>query len=73
MAKIKSYPDALRLFARNIKKYRTAKGLTQEDMVDLGFNYRFYQRLESGRHSPNLQTLFRLSEAFAVPISKLLE
>ncbi|MDP7321221.1 MAG: helix-turn-helix transcriptional regulator [Bacteriovoracaceae bacterium] len=34
----------------NIKKARMSKGLTQEDMLKFGFNYRHYQKLESGKH-----------------------
>ena len=37
-----------------IRKLRTKKGLTQEDMTRFGFNYRHYQKLESGAHSFSL-------------------
>jgi len=67
--------DYNRLLARvasNIRKLRKESGLTQEEMsVKGGFNYRFYQKLESGKYSPNLYTLFRLSKTFRVPISDL--
>lgn len=68
MSKPKTYEDVLSIIAKNIKKHRKQKGLTQEDMMDFGFNYRFYQKLESGKYSPNLQTLFRLSKVFEVQI-----
>lgn len=41
-------------------------------MVQLGLNYRYYQKLESGSHSPTLFTLFKLSKAFKVKISDLI-
>lgn len=71
MAKNKTYEDLLKTIAGNIRKYRKQKGLTQEDMVEFGFNYRFYQKLESGTYSPNLQTLHRLAVTFDISISQL--
>jgi transcriptional regulator with XRE-family HTH domain len=53
-------------FATKLRQLRLKKGLTQEDMVTFGFNYRHYQRLESGNHSPNLLTLVRLGRVFSV-------
>lgn len=64
------YERLLRRVRGNIKAIRKTKGLTQEDMVDFGFNYRHYQSIESGRHSPNLHTLFRVAEAFKVNIKE---
>ena len=71
--KINTYNGTLGLIAANVKKLRKQKGLTQEDMVEYGFNYRFYQKLESGKYSPNLQTLFKLSQALEVNIVKFFE
>lgn len=59
--------------AQNIKRYRKKAGLTQMDMIDHGFNYRHYQRLESGETGYNLQTLFRLSKIFKIKVSTLLD
>lgn len=58
------YEKLLKKVAKNIKRLRLNKGLTQENMVDFGFNYRHYQRIESGTYSPNLHTIFRLSKIF---------
>lgn len=63
----------LKRVASNIQRFRTSAGLTQMDMVDHGFNYRHYQRLESGESGYNLQTLFRLSKVFKVKISAFFE
>lgn len=62
------YDDFLIEIAQNIKTARLACGLTQEQMTDFGFNYRHYQRLESGKHSFNLYTLYRLSQIFKVSV-----
>lgn len=73
MKKKSSYSSTLKTIAINVKKYRTQRGLTQEQMAELGFNYRFYQKLESGAYSPNLRTLFNLSQALGIEISQLFE
>jgi DNA-binding XRE family transcriptional regulator len=59
----------LKRIAKRIKHYRIKAGLTQMDMIDHGFNYRHYQRLESGESGYNLLTLFKLSKVFKVKVS----
>lgn len=67
----KAYNRLLVKMAVNIKRLRSKRGLTQEQMVDHGFNYRFYQKLESGNYSPNLYTLHRIASVFKVEIQDL--
>lgn len=64
----KKYQKLLERVAENVSKIRETKGLVQEDMVRFGYSYRHYQRIESGKHSPNLFTLHRLSLTFKVDI-----
>ncbi len=66
------YDRLLKKISANIKRARTKAGLTQMDMVDYGFNYRHYQRVESGEAGYNLMTLFRLSKVFKIPVKELL-
>lgn len=68
----KSYEEYLERFAANLKRVRNERGLTQEDMAELGFNYRYYQKLESGRYSPSLRTVFTLSAMLKVELADLL-
>lgn len=78
MAKKKSF-DAIdekywrlmRRIAANIKATRKRAALTQEDMLGLGFERRWLQRIESGRYSVSLPTLDRLARALKVDISEL--
>lgn len=63
--------DILLRLSRNIKEQRLAKGLKQTDMGQYGFGYRWYQRLESGRHVPTLPTLIKLARALEVELSDL--
>ena len=63
------YEAFVKKVAANLKKIRIKRGLTQEEMFTKhGFNYRFYQRLESGTHSFNLFTLYRLAKALRVRV-----
>jgi transcriptional regulator with XRE-family HTH domain len=73
MGEDRDYQRLLRTIAANIRRLRHASELTQEDMMDLGFNYRFFQKLESGRYSPNLRTLHRLARAFKVGIGEFFQ
>lgn len=67
------FDKLIRKIASNIKKYRLKSGLTQQDMIEHGFNYRHYQRLESGKSGINLFTLYRLSKTFKIDLMKLIE
>lgn len=58
--------------AANVKELRLSRGLTQLEMTSFGFNYRQYQRLESGKYSPTLGTLLRISKVFKVKVIDLL-
>ena len=68
-----AYDKLLQKLALNIKKYRNKFGWTQEEMTTFGFNYRYYQKLESGRHSPSLYTLYKLSKVFRIKLIELLK
>ena len=65
----KEYANLLKVISSNLKKQRLKRGLTQEMMTDYGYNYRYYQKLESGNYSLSLKTLYKLSLTFDVPIS----
>lgn len=69
MGKSNDYEKFLKKLAGRIKELRLERGLTQEDMTQFGFNYRHYQKLESGTHSPSLETIFKLGKGFRVPCS----
>lgn len=65
-----------RILAENIKKYRNARKMTQEDAADsAGISVKYLQRLEmiSQVDLPSLPTLFKIAEALRIKTSKLLE
>lgn len=66
-----NYLKLVKSIALRIRRLRQDLGLTQEDMAEYGFNYRHYQKLESGTYSPNLRTLYRLAKVFGVPVRDL--
>jgi len=61
-----------RLVAKRVQELRKQRKLTQEDMQDHGFNYRYYQRIESGDKNLSLKLINRLAKAFGVEPKELL-
>jgi len=57
------------LLARNIKKFRVALGLSQENLaVDAQIDRTYVSRLERGLENPTVAVLERLAEALNVKI-----
>lgn len=58
--------------AINLKKLRTEKGLTQDEISkDLGINRATYAHYETGRREPDAQTLKLLAKYFDVSLDYL--
>ena len=65
--------DYLKRLAINIKKIRKERGMTQTDLAySCGFEKQNMQRIESGKTSPTLKTLLKISEALEVDIKDLM-
>ena len=66
------------LIGNRLKELRKQKGLKQEDLEDLGINYRYYQKVETGKANMTLKTLEKIAGAlnvdptdlFIIPLSK---
>lgn len=68
------YKEILKTISRNIKFQRKeVLGLTQEDMMEFGFDKRYFQKLESGVYGPSLQTLVRVAQTFDISVADLLQ
>jgi ribosome-binding protein aMBF1 (putative translation factor) len=66
--------ELLTRFARQLRRYRTAEGFTQDRLAaKIGRGRLHVVRLEGAQPEPSLVTLTRLSRALAVPIGGLLE
>lgn len=68
-------PQLAKLLKRisvNVVQMRKDRGWTQEQAAERGgFDFRWYQRLESGKYSFSLETLVRLSELYKLTVAEL--
>ena len=67
--------DLLKKVGENIKYQRELKNLSQVELVGLmegNIDTTNISRIESGRTNPTIFTLYRISEALDISVSKLL-
>jgi DNA-binding XRE family transcriptional regulator len=61
-------------FARQLRRYRTAAGLTQDRLAaKVGRGRLYLVKLEGAQREPSLVTLARLARVLRVPVGALLE
>jgi ribosome-binding protein aMBF1 (putative translation factor) len=66
--------ELLTRFARQLRRYRTASGFTQDVLAaKVGRGRLHLVRLEGARREPSLVTLARLARVLEVPVGALLE
>ena len=66
--------DMRLLVGRNVKRFRLAKGLTQEQFAERsGFSQQYLSGLEHGRRNPTIVTLFELATALGISHLALLD
>jgi transcriptional regulator with XRE-family HTH domain len=65
------YRILMKRVALNVRRARESRKLTQEDMIEYGFERRWFQRIESGTYSVSLPTLEKVARALKVDISEL--
>jgi transcriptional regulator with XRE-family HTH domain len=67
-------PEAVAVFARNVKDRRERRGLTQSQVGKLsGIHYTEVSRIERGLRDPRMSTLIRLARALKTTPSRLLD
>lgn len=65
--------DMRRLVGRNVRKFRLAKGLTQEQLSELcGHGQNYISSLETGVRNPTVVTLWELAQKLDVSPSDLI-
>lgn len=63
-----------RIVARNLKRLRLERGLSQEELADLaGLNRNYIGMVERQENAPTVDTLEALAKALRVEAIKLLE
>ncbi len=64
----------MRVFAKNLKLYRTARGLSQEALAhQAGLDRTYISALERGLYSASIVTIERLAKALGVEPAVLLQ
>ena len=59
--------DMRRLVGRNVRRFRHAARLSQEQLAErAGFGQQYISDLERGRENPTVVTLFELAQALGV-------
>jgi transcriptional regulator with XRE-family HTH domain len=59
--------DMRRLVGRNLRRYRHAAGLTQEQLAERsGFTQKYISDVERGLENPTVITLYELSQALGI-------
>jgi transcriptional regulator with XRE-family HTH domain len=65
--------DMRKLVAKNVKRVRIAKGLTQEELaVRSGFSQQYISGLENGQRNPTVVTLYELAQSLGTSHLELL-
>ena len=59
-----------RALGARIRALRQNHGFSQEDMISLGFQVRYWQRIEAGKPI-TVRTLLRICRLFSTPIDRL--
>ena len=66
--------DAVALLAKNVRKFRTELGLSQEEVAfRAGMKRSYLTDLEGRKRNPTVRALGRLAEALGVGPSRLLD
>ena len=61
-----------KLLARNIKRLRKSRGMTQGELSDLlAMNELYIAQIEAGQQGLSLQVIYRIAKVFNVPLKDL--
>lgn len=64
--------DIVKVFGTNLKKYRTALGLSQEDFANkCGMHRTYISAIECNRRSISLENIQRIADALEIETYKL--
>lgn len=64
--------DIIKVFGTNVRKYRTAKGISQEKFAELcGLHRTYISDIECFRRSISLENIQKIANALGIPTFKL--
>lgn len=64
--------DALTRFGAQVREFRKARRLTQQQLAELaGIDRKTINRIENTRYSPTLTNVFAIADALEVPANRL--
>lgn len=67
-----TYDEVYKRIGLNIKNFRTANGLTQQQLADkLGMSLNFIGKIEVGFDHPSLYTLIDIANCLEIPLKDL--
>jgi transcriptional regulator with XRE-family HTH domain len=65
--------DWRNIVGKNVRKLRTQKGLTQEELAFAAkIDLTYVGGIERGRRNPSLLVMARIAEALSIPLSRLI-
>ncbi len=74
LEKAKQKKDFAKKIGLRIKEVRKANGFTQEKLAEAaGYDSAYIGHIETGRYSPSVYTVWRMSKAMKVDLSVMLE
>ncbi len=63
----------IQIFARNVRRLRLKKGMTQEELAfETEIDLTYMGGIERGKRNPSLLVMGRIAKALSVPLTKLL-
>lgn len=64
----------LQNLGKNLKKYRKACNMTQEQLAEkVGIHPTYVGKLESGKNNPSVKMMFRISRALNIKLSNIFD
>jgi len=68
------FPNFLKQLGQNLRKERNKKEISQEKLAEINnIDYKYYQRIETGRVNITIKTLYKLSKSLNIKPYKLLD
>ncbi|MCL4536582.1 MAG: helix-turn-helix domain-containing protein [Nitrospirae bacterium] len=65
-------PDIKKIFGKNVRTYREAKNLSQEQLADLcGLHRTYISHVECGKRNVSVENIQKIAQALRVKISDL--